>query len=178
MPNYIEERISWDTYFMLLAKVASLRSTCTRSRKVGCVIVRDNQVLSTGYNGSPNGYPNCTENGCNVKFMESKNVESKYDYCFASHAEANAVSMAAKRGIGLENSTIYTTLSPCLTCAKTLIMAGVKDVVYEYEYTSSDSIRDDFWNDFIRLGLKKRKYIIPPVNFDFNQITSKRKEER
>lgn len=174
-----DKRIDWDTYFMMLAKTASLRSTCYRSRKIGCVIVRDHQVLSTGYNGSPSGYPNCNETFCNVKKMENHNISSKYDFCYASHAEANAVSLAAKNGISLNDSTIYTTLSPCLTCAKTLIVAGVKEVVYELKYSSADSIRDNFWDEFILNKLSMRSFTMPNpgINFNFNEITSNRKEK-
>lgn len=139
-------RPDWNDYFMLMAKIVALRSTCN-ARKVGCVIVKDKQILSTGYNGSVPGHVHCSDKGEQFCFRKDKSKPANYDFCIASHAEANAVSQAAKHGISLSGSTIYVTYSPCLTCMKTLLTAGVKNVYYELLYSSHDDKADN-WNAF------------------------------
>lgn len=114
------ERISWEEYFMNIAKQVASRSTCDR-KHVGAVIARDKTILSTGYNGSIRGMPHCDEVG---HLMEN-------DHCVATiHAEANAVLQAAKNGVMINNSEIYITASPCWTCFKMLANAGIKKVYY------------------------------------------------
>ena len=120
----MSSRPSWDTYFASLAQLAATRSTCVR-RKVGCVIVRENRVLTTGYNGALPGEAHCTEVGC---YMEK-------GHCVrTNHAEANAVSEAARRGVSLEGSVAYVTLQPCWTCLKLLLAAGISTVWYIKPY--------------------------------------------
>ena len=114
------ERVSWEEYFMNIAKQVASRSTCDR-KHVGAVIARDKTILSTGYNGSIRGMPHCDEVG---HLMEN-------DHCVATiHAEANAVLQAAKNGVMINNSEIYITASPCWTCFKMLANAGIKKVYY------------------------------------------------
>ena len=113
-------RISWEEYFMNIAKQVASRSTCDR-KHVGAVIARDKTILSTGYNGSIRGMPHCDEVG---HLMEN-------DHCVATiHAEANAVLQAAKNGVMINNSEIYITASPCWTCFKMLANAGIKKIYY------------------------------------------------
>src|SRR5262245_29792454 len=101
-------RVDWHTYFMNIAHQAATRSTCDR-KHVGAVIVRDKTILSTGYNGSIRGMPHCDEVG---HLMEN-------DHCVATvHAEANAIIQAAKNGVRIEGSELYTTASPCWNCFK------------------------------------------------------------
>ncbi|MFH1642204.1 MAG: dCMP deaminase family protein, partial [Nanoarchaeota archaeon] len=108
-------RISWEEYFMNIAKQVASRSTCDR-KHVGAVIARDKTILSTGYNGSIRGMPHCDEAG---HLMEN-------DHCVATiHAEANAVLQAAKNGVMINNSEIFITASPCWTCFKMLANAGI-----------------------------------------------------
>jgi len=143
-------RPGWNEYFMIVAKIISTRSTCN-SRPVGAVIVRDKQILSTGYNGSMPGAPHCsdesTEDGKPFCFRRSmKAPESdKYNFCRSSHAEANAISRAARFGISLDNSTLFVTLAPCYVCLKQLANAGVKRIYYEYDYESTNKKRDEHW---------------------------------
>lgn len=121
----MSERVSRDEMIMLIAGVVALRSTCKRG-KVGCVITRDNRIISTGYVGAPAGLPHCIEGECEI---------GPDGGCIAtSHAEAGAIAFAARKGIATEGSTLYTTLSPCLSCAKDIINAGIKRVVYLREY--------------------------------------------
>lgn len=126
------ERPSWDEYFMEVASVVAKRSTCLR-RSVGAVVVKDKRILATGYNGAPTGLQHCAVVGClrdKLKMPSGERVE----ICRGLHAEQNALIQAAKYGISLDGSTVYTTLEPCVTCAKMLVNAGIKRVVYETQY--------------------------------------------
>lgn len=130
-------RPSWDEYFAEIATLASTRSTCIR-RKVGAVIVRDNMLLSTGYNGVPRGINHCTSQSCirNVKNIPSG---TQLDICLGLHAEQNAIIHAAKNGINIDNSIIYCTTFPCITCAKMIINCGINEVVYINDYDDDNS---------------------------------------
>lgn len=119
-----EERVNWNEYFMNIAEQVATRSTCER-KHVGAVIVRDRTILSTGYNGSLRGAPHCTEVGHD---MEN-------GHCVRTvHAEANAVAQAAKHGVRIDDSEIYVTASPCLTCFKLLVNAGIQKIYYKEFY--------------------------------------------
>lgn len=126
-------RPSWDSYFMALAKMAASRSTCI-SRRVGAVIVKNKQVFSTGYNGPLSGWEHCTDIGYCIRREKGFKNSEKYGACPANHAEANAVALAAKKGISTDGSTLYVTLFPCPVCAKLVIAAGIKEIVYEANY--------------------------------------------
>ena len=108
------------------------RSTCLR-RRVGAVVVKSRRILATGYNGTPAGLAHCEEVGC---LREQRGVVSgsNHELCRGIHAEQNAVIQAAKYGIAIEGSTIYTSHQPCVLCAKILINAGVSEIVYRYPY--------------------------------------------
>jgi dCMP deaminase len=126
-------RPSWDDYFLELANAASSRATCDRG-KSGCVIVRDKQVLATGYVGSPAGLPHCDDVGHLMKKVIQENGEIS-EHCLRTvHAEQNAICQAAKRGISIEGATVYTRMTPCRTCAMLLINCGIKKVVCEHKY--------------------------------------------
>ena len=131
------ERPTWDVYFMDIAKQVATRSNCVK-RKVAAVIVRDKQIISTGYNGTPRGTTNCNENGCprcNNYSESGKNLED----CFCSHGEENAIVQAAYNGVRTKDATIYTTFSPCLLCTKMIINAGIKEVVYNENYSIDEN---------------------------------------
>lgn len=116
----VQGRVDWDTYFMRIAQEVSSRSTCDR-KHVGAVIVRERNILSTGYNGSISGMPHCTEVG---HMMES-------GHCVATiHAEANAILQAAKNGAMIDEATIYVNASPCWTCFKMIANAGIKRICF------------------------------------------------
>ena len=126
-------RPSWDDYFLELANAASRRATCDRG-KSGCVIVRDKQVLATGYVGSPAGLPHCDDVGHLMKKVIQENGEIS-EHCLRTvHAEQNAICQAAKRGISIEGATVYTRMTPCRTCAMLLINCGIEKVVCEHKY--------------------------------------------
>lgn len=126
----MNERISWDDYFMEIASVVAKRSTCMR-RQVGAVLVKDKHILATGYNGAPKGLKHCNETGCLRKDVPSG---ERHELCRALHAEQNAIIQAANLGVQVDGCTVYCTLAPCSLCAKMLINAGAKRVVYGGSY--------------------------------------------
>lgn len=144
-------RPSWNEYFMTIAKVVSTRSTCN-SRPTGAVIVRDKQILSTGYNGSAPGVTHCSDSGPDYCYRRQTGVgdEDKYNYCKSIHGEMNAVVRAAKLGISLEGADCFCTLAPCYVCLKSLAGAGIKRVVYEYDYESQNKDRDLYWKNSVK----------------------------
>ena len=126
-------RPTWDEYFMEIAHTVSKRATCDRGRS-GCVIVKDKQILVTGYVGSPNGLPHCDDVGHQMKKMLHEDG-SVSEHCVRTvHAEQNAICQAAKRGIALEGSTLYCRMTPCRVCAMLIINCGIKRVVCEKKY--------------------------------------------
>jgi dCMP deaminase len=126
------ERPDWDSYFMEIAQIVSKRSTCLR-RAVGAVLVKDKQILATGYNGTPKGLPHCEEVGC---LREQLHVPSgqMHELCRGIHAEQNSVIQAAVNGVSISGSTLYCTHQPCVVCSKILINAGIKRIVYANPY--------------------------------------------
>ena len=117
---------------MQMAQVVAGRSTCLR-RQVGAVIVKDKQILSTGYNGSPSGLKHCSETGCLRQKLGIPSGE-RSEICRAVHAEQNALVQAAKHGVSIEGADIYTTFQPCVLCTKLIINAGIKRVYYLFPY--------------------------------------------
>ncbi len=115
-----KQRVSWENYFMNIAKEVATRATCDR-KKVGAVIVRGRTILSTGYNGSLRGLPHCDEVG----------HEMENGHCTRTvHAEANAIVQAARHGVRVEGSEIYITASPCYNCFKLIVNAGIIKIYY------------------------------------------------
>ena len=126
LPHHKQDKI--DTLYLRMANVWSENSHCNRS-KVGCLIVKDRQIISDGYNGTPSGFPNECED-CNNNTLPT-----------VLHAEANAITKIAKSANSAEGSTLYVTLSPCFDCAKLIIQAGIKRIVYSEEYRKTDSFK-------------------------------------
>ena len=121
-------RPSWEDYFMQIAEVVATRSSCLR-RHVGAVIVKNRQILTTGYNGVPRGIAHCEERGCLRDELRIPSGE-RYELCRGLHAEQNAVIQAAYHGVAVNGSEMFVTLQPCVTCAKTLINAGIEAVYF------------------------------------------------
>ena len=134
-----QERPDWDHYFMEIANVAALRSNCSR-RQVAAVIVKDKRIISTGYNGTPRGIKNCNEGGC-PRCNSNAPSGTSLEECLCSHGEENAIVQAAYHGIAVKDSTLYTTFSPCLLCAKMIINAGIREVVYAERYSIDGTAR-------------------------------------
>jgi len=127
-----DQRPDWDTYFMKICHVVAERSTCLR-RQVGALLVSDRRILATGYNGAPKGLRHCAEVGCLRTRLGIPSGE-RQELCRGVHAEQNAIIQAAVYGIALQEVTLYCTIQPCITCAKMLINANVKRIVYEGTY--------------------------------------------
>ena len=138
---------------MEIAHVVAKRSNCSR-RHVGAVIMKSNHILSAGYNGTPRGVKNCFDGGCPRCAGETPSGKG-LDECLCVHAEQNAICQAALFGHALEGSTIYVTLSPCLTCAKLIINAGIKEVIYDGDYTNFVATIKKL---FKQSGVKIRQY--------------------
>ena len=128
----MNDRPSYDEYFMEMAHVVSKRSTCLR-RKVGAILVKDKHILSTGYNGAPKGLKHCSEVGCLRENMKIPSGE-RHELCRGLHAEQNAIIQAAVFGTSIKGSVLYCTNTPCVVCVKMLINAGVKEIVFSGEY--------------------------------------------
>lgn len=132
-------RPDWDEYFLELTDVVKKRSTCLR-RQVGAIIVKDNHILSTGYNGVPTKINHCSEVGCLREKLKVPSGE-RHELCRGLHAEQNAIIQAAHHGVSINGSTIYTNTKPCSICTKMIINAGIKRVVYQIDYT--DKLADE-----------------------------------
>lgn len=126
-------RPTWDEYFMEVMDAISKRATCARGRS-GCVIAKDNQLLVTGYVGSPVGLPHCDEVGHQMKKVIHED-DSITEHCVRTvHAEQNAICQAAKKGVSLDGATLYCRMTPCRVCAMLIINCGIKRVVCERKY--------------------------------------------
>lgn len=129
----MSDRPSWDQYFMTITRQVAERSTCCRA-KVGAVIVRDKNILATGYNGAPAGMPHCLDVGCLVYKSTTPSGEIE-ENCFRTiHAEINAIAQAAKNGAQIRDGDIYITHTPCIHCFKVLINVGIRRIFYEKPY--------------------------------------------
>jgi dCMP deaminase len=126
-------KMPFDQYYLNIAREVARRSNCIK-RQIGAIIVVDNSIVSTGYNGTPRGVPDCCDGGC--ARCANKEIQSgtNLDICWCSHSEENCITRAAYHGIKTNGGIMYTTLSPCVTCAKLIINAGIKTVKYWGEY--------------------------------------------
>jgi len=122
-------RPTWDEYFIAMADLAATRSTCPR-RQVGAVLIRDNRLIATGYNGAVRGAPHCTEAGCLM--VDGHCVR-------AVHAELNAILQCAVTGTSSAGCTLITTSFPCVACAKAAVQAGIVSVIYLSPYPDRNS---------------------------------------
>ncbi len=126
-------RPSWDEYFLEVMHSLAKRATCDRGR-TACLIVKDNQIIVSGYVGSPPGLPHCDDVGHLLKTVTHEDGKQTTHCMRTLHAEQNAICQAAKRGVSVDGATMYCKLAPCRTCAMLLISAGIKRVVAEYKY--------------------------------------------
>ena len=126
------KRPTWNEYFMKITSLVAERGTCIK-RSVGAVIVKDNRILSTGYNGAPKGFKHCEEVGC---IRQEMNVPSgqRHELCRGLHAEQNAIIQAAWHGVKIEGGTMYCTYQPCVICVKMMINAGIRKLVFSGNY--------------------------------------------
>lgn len=130
----MEKRISWDEYYIEIVEKIKLRATCPR-KQVGAILVKNNEIIGTGYNGAPKGFDHCTEIGCMMQTL----ADGKQHCLRSIHAEVNALLQAGEKA---EGSTLYITTMPCPYCFKLIIQSRVKKVIYSEEYNKKDS---EYW---------------------------------
>lgn len=131
----------WDARFVQMADTVSTWSSCIKGdRHVGAVIVKDKRILTTGYNGASSGILSCVERGECLRVKLNIPSGTRHELCYAVHAEQNAIIQAAKLGISVDGATLYCTHQPCVICAKMIINAGIKRVVYKYGYPDEFSM--------------------------------------
>jgi len=138
MPE-IDNRPSWNTYFMDITRLVAKRSTCLR-RAVGASIVKNRRILTTGYNGAPSNVTHCKDAGCLREKLDVPSGE-KHELCRGIHAEQNAIIQAAYHGVSIQGASLYCTNLPCSICAKMIINAGIRTIYYVEGY--ADSISED-----------------------------------
>jgi dCMP deaminase len=136
-------RPSWDEYFMEITRTVAKRATCDRG-KSGCVIVRDRQILVSGYVGSPKGLPHCDDVGHLFKKVIHDDGTITNHCMRTVHAEQNAICQAAKLGISLNEATLYCKMTPCRTCAMLIINCGIRRVVCEKKYHAGSESEEMF----------------------------------
>jgi len=139
----VHKRPSWDEYFLGIAKIVGTRGTCDRGR-FGCVIVRDKRILSTGYTGSPPGVAHCDDVGHEMHTVTNEDGTQSKHCIRTTHNEQNAIVQAARSGTALLGSTLYCLMTPCYTCAKLIITAGIVRVVSEKDYHASKRTKEIF----------------------------------
>jgi len=136
-------RPSWDEYFLKIVEMVGSRGTCDRFRG-GCVITRDKRIISTGYAGSPVGLPHCDEVGHEMHTVTHDDGSTSRHCIRTAHAEQNAICEAARMGISLAGGTLYCQMTPCYTCAKMIINAGIKKVICAKDYHAGERSKEIF----------------------------------
>jgi dCMP deaminase len=144
-------QVEWDHYYMQIALTVRTRANCTGSQ-VGAVLVRDNRIISTGFNGTPQGFMNCKDGGCvrcrdramrkvgrmsEISYPDLSDDEKHLDLCICVHAEANALLSAARAGMRTDDTSLYANYKPCFSCLKEAVQAGVTRVVYLHDWVHS-----------------------------------------
>ncbi|KAJ1652227.1 Deoxycytidine monophosphate (dCMP) deaminase [Dispira simplex] len=156
-------RPSWDTYFMLLSELASHRSNCMK-RRVGCILVKDNRIIATGYNGCPRGITNCIDGGC-PRCNEATPCGKSLDHCLCLHAEENALLEAGRARVeGYGRCILYCNTCPCLGCAKKIVQVGVQEVVYSQAY-GMDELSARLFQE---AGIILRQHFPPHIKLDIH----------
>ncbi len=149
-------KLSWDEYFLNLTEAVGSRSSCNRGR-TGCIITRDHRILATGYSGAPRGLPHCDDVGHEMhKVTHSDGSET--EHCIrTTHAEQNAIAVAARFGISLDGGTLYCHMTPCYTCAKMAINAGIKNIVVLKDYLAGKRSKEIFKMAKIKLTIATKE---------------------
>lgn len=139
------DRPSRTDYYMEIAMAVRRRANCIGNR-VGALLVRDDRIITTGYNGTPEGMPNCDEGGCaRCSDRDSYASGEGYDVCICVHAEQNSLLTAARFGIAVEGAILYTTMRPCFGCAKALLQAKVSAIFYLHDWQHPD---EELWQQY------------------------------
>jgi dCMP deaminase len=138
-------RPGWDEYYMRIALAVRARANC-RGNRVGAILVKDDRIIATGYNGTPANIPNCLDGGCRRCAHRGEYASGQgYDLCICVHAEQNALLSAARFGIATESALLYSTMRPCFGCTKELLQAKIVGVYYLHEWRYPDpSMQDEY----------------------------------
>jgi dCMP deaminase len=146
------KRPGWDEYFMGVLNAVAARGTCLRA-KCGCVITRENVLLSTGYNGAPKGAEQCDEVGCLVKEVRHGDGHVSEHCKRTVHAEANAILQAAKNGVAIKDGTLYCGMTPCRDCAMLIVNSGIREVIVREDYHESGESKQILANAGVNLRI-------------------------
>ncbi len=132
----------WDKRFMEMAGVIASWASCYKqNRKIGCVIVKNKRIMTTGYNGAPAGVKTCVERGECLREKLGIPSGTQHEICYATHAEQNAIIQAAKLGVSIDGATLYCTHQPCTICTKMIINAGIKKIIYKEGYPDEFALK-------------------------------------
>ena len=149
-------RPSWDEYFLGLMDEVGTRATCDRGRS-GCIVVRDKQIICTGYVGSPPGFPHCDDVGHLMKEVVEEDGTSRMHCVRTIHAEQNAICQAARYGISLKGTTLYCKMEPCRVCAMLIISVGITKVIAKKKYHAAQETREMFNRADVELVVVENK---------------------
>jgi len=152
MENKKHIRPSWDEYFMNIARTVGERATCDRGR-TGCVIVKDKHIVSTGYVGAPSGCISCDDGGHEMDTSLHEDGTQSRHCIRTTHNEQNAICQAARFGVSTDGATLYCMMTPCYTCAKLIINAGIKRVVADKDYHAGSRSKEIFKDAGIKYEL-------------------------
>ena len=146
-------RTSKDDYYLDIALTVSKRSTCLK-RHYGCVIVKNDEIIATGYNGAPKGLHHCIDAGGCLRKLNKIPSGTRQEVCRAVHAEQNAIISAAVKGVSIKGGTIYTNTYPCSICTRMLINAEIKRIVYDSDYSDplSKEMLEESGIEVVRYG--------------------------
>ncbi len=167
-----------DEYFMTIAMAVRRRANCLGNR-VGAIIVRDNRIISTGYNGTPENMNNCLDGGC-LRCKKRNEYPSGvgYDLCICVHAEQNALLAASRFGIPVESSAVYTTLRPCFGCTKEMLQARIDRVLYLHDWSHPDEDKQAQYDQLqarFPNGVKKLELDDPDAKWALSALRAKGK---
>ena len=154
LPSPTRLRPTWDAYFMTLASLAARRSNCMK-RRVGCVLINNNRIIATGYNGTPRNLTNCNEGGC-ARCNGAPGSSSALNTCLCLHAEENALLEAGRERIK-EGTVLYCDTCPCLTCSVKIVQVGIGEVVFSRQYDMDEATA----RVFTEAGVKLRQFSPP-----------------
>ena len=143
------ERPDWDEYYMRIAMAVRARANCTGNR-IGAILVQNDRIISTGYNGTPHNMVNCLDGGCDRCAHRDQYASGKdYDLCICVHAEQNALLSAARFGIATEGALLYSTMRPCFGCAKEILQAKIRAVYYLHDWIYPDAKRQASYEELL-----------------------------
>ena len=153
-----EIRPDWDEYYMSIAMAVRARANCTGNR-VGAILVQNDRIIATGYNGTPHNMVNCLDGGCDRCANREKYDSGKdYDLCICVHAEQNTLLAAARFGISTEGAAMYSTMRPCFGCTKEILQASIRAVYYLHDWVYPDPEHQASYEDlqsFVPDGVKQ-----------------------